>query len=229
MKEYIKAQTRTNDTILENIYSSDELNRFSKSDYRWADNRKKTLQFRTVKKGEIYQFEFGKNYIPEMSYEHRGLVIGVKKKLLYVLPIFSYSPTKHPDVYHPIDYPNSKSDMFLLKNNEFPFITHDSVLKLNDIRTVSINRILYQHTGRINLNSDTYRQIESLALQKYFPEVHYKLAQKNAAITSLNEDKKKLTEGNAALITENLSLKEALKSLQAKLSISDKADYADYK
>ena len=27
-----------------------------------------------------------------MSYEHRGLVIGAKQKLLYVLPIFSYDP-----------------------------------------------------------------------------------------------------------------------------------------
>ena len=49
--------------------------------------------------------EFGKNYKPEMSYEHRGLVIGVKQKLLYVLPIFSYDPAKHPDVYHLADNP----------------------------------------------------------------------------------------------------------------------------
>ena len=118
MKEYLKAQNRTNKTILENVYSSDELDRFSKSDYRWADNRDKPFRHKGVKKGEIYQFEFGKNYIPEMSYEHRGLVIGVKQKLLYVLPIFSYDPYKHPDVYHPIDHPNSKSDIFLLKKCE---------------------------------------------------------------------------------------------------------------
>ena len=64
-----------------------------------------------------------------MSYEHRGLVIGIKQKLLYVLPIFSYDPAKHPDVYHHIDNPASKSDMFLLKGSEFSFINHDSVLK----------------------------------------------------------------------------------------------------
>lgn len=58
-----------------------------------------------LKKGEIYQFEFGKNYKPEMSYEHRGLVIGVKQKLLYVLPIFSYDPAKHPDVSPPHTIP----------------------------------------------------------------------------------------------------------------------------
>lgn len=149
MNEYLKAQMKTNETILAGSFNSDELNRFSKSDFRWADNRKKPFQFRTVKKGEIYQFEFGKNYIPEMSYEHRGLVIGVKKKLLYVLPIFSYSSAKHPDVFHPIDFPNSKSDLFLLKSQDFSFLSHDSVLKLNDIRTTSINR-RKQKTKRIS-------------------------------------------------------------------------------
>lgn len=92
-----------------------------------------------------------------MSYEHRGLVIGVKQKLLYVLPIFSYDPLKHLDVYHPVDYPESHSDLFLLKSSEFSFISHDSLLKPNDIRTVSINRLLYQQSGRISPDSDTYK------------------------------------------------------------------------
>lgn len=100
-----------------------------------------------------------------MSYEHRGLIIGVKQKLLYVLPIFSYDLHRHPDVYHPINNPNSKSNLFLLKKSEFSFIKHDSILKLNDIRTVSINRILYQQSGRISPSSDTYKQIETLVLK----------------------------------------------------------------
>ena len=129
--------------------------RFSKSDYRWADNRFKNFKHKAIKKGEIYQFEFGKNFYPEMSYEHRGLVIGVKQKLLYVLPIFSYNPDKHIDIYHPIDFPLSKSHLFLLKNSEFSFITHDSVLKLNDLRTVSVNRILYQQKGFLSPSSST--------------------------------------------------------------------------
>ena len=124
MKEYLNAQNKMNESIIENVFSSDELHRFSKSDFRWAENRKKKLCQKPDKKGEIYQFEFGKNYIPEMSYEHRGLVIGVKQKLLYVLPIFSYNPLKHLDVYHPVDYPESHSDLFLLKSSEFSFIVH---------------------------------------------------------------------------------------------------------
>lgn len=51
--------------------------------------------------------------------------------------------------------------MFLLKNSDFSFINHDSVLKLNDIRTVSVNRILYQQPGVISPSSDTYKKLKS--------------------------------------------------------------------
>ena len=220
MKDYLKAQNKTNETILGNAYSPDELGRLSKSDYRWADNRTKPFQHRIVKKGEIYQFEFGKNYIPEMSYEHRGLVIGVKQKLLYVLPIFSYDPLKHPDVCHPIDHPDSKSDMFLLKTSEFSFITHDSVLKLNDIRTASVNRILYQQSGRIPPSSDTYKQIEKLALQKYFPGFYHDYEQNLQAVTSLNEQVKEVAGHNNTLEAENKRLKAELEALQNQISAS---------
>ena len=200
------------------MIGSDELDRFSKSDFRWADNRKKPFRQRAVKKGEIYQFEFGKNFIPEMSYEHRGLVIGVKQKLLYVLPIFSYDPAKHTDVYHPVDFPASKSDMFLLKSSEFSFISHDSVLKLNDIRTVSINRILYQQSGRIDPVSDTYKEIETLVLRKYFPSFLRDYEQNNKTIESLNEQVSTLTEEKETLQTENDQLKAEIESLQSQLN-----------
>ncbi|MEY8524650.1 hypothetical protein AALA90_16700 [Lachnospiraceae bacterium 38-10] len=217
MKEYLKAQSKTNEIIVENTVNSNELNRFSKSDFRWADNRKKAFQYRSVKKGEIYQFEFGKNYIPEMSYEHRGLIIGVKQKLLYVLPIFSYDPHKHPDVYHPLDFPTSKSDLFLLKNSEFSFISHDSVLKLNDIRTVSINRILYQQPGRIDPTSDTYKQIESLALRKYFPNFFHDFEQNNKTIESLSDRLKTASDEKNSLESENKKLKVEISSLKEQI------------
>lgn len=215
LKEYLKAQNKTNETVLRNVYSPDELGRFSRSDYRWADNRAKPFRHKIVKKGEIYQFEFGKNYVPEMSYEHRGLVIGVKQKLLYVLPIFSYDPHKHPDVYHPLNHPDSKSDIFLLKKSEFSFITHDSALKLNDIRTVSVNRILYQQNGRILPSSDTYKQIEKLVLQKYFPDFYHDFEQNLQIAASLNEQLKETIENKTALEAEIKRLKAELKALQS--------------
>lgn len=64
----------------------------------------------------------------------------------------------------------------MLKQSEYPFIRHDSVMKLNDIRTVSINRVLYhQKSGRIDIYSDEYKLIEELVITKYFPEFLYRL------------------------------------------------------
>lgn len=192
MREYIRNITKTNELVLSGAVGNDEIDRLSKSDYRWADNRSRSFQTRQIKKGEIYQFEFGKNFVPEMSYEHRGLVIGVNKKLLYVLPIFSYNSAKHPDVYHPVDNNQSKSDLYLLKKDDFSFIQHDSVLKLNDIRTVSINRILYhQKDGRIDINSNEYIAIEKLVLYKYFPSFLFELKK---SLTDNEELKHKCSE-----------------------------------
>lgn len=218
LKEYLKTQNKTNEKIIADSFTSDELNRFSKSDLRWADNRSKQFQHRTVKKGEIYQFEFGKNYAPEMSYEHRGLVIGVKKKLLYVLPIFSYNPSKHTDVYHPVNFPNSKSDLFLLKSSEFPFISHDSVLKLNDIRTISINRTLYQQAGCIPLSSDTYKEIEKFAFQKCFPSYAYEYNKFQQAYSDLEAKNKVNEEAKEKLMAENESLQRQVAELKEKIS-----------
>ena len=199
MREYIKNITKTNDLVLDGTLGSDEINRFAKSDYRWADNKRKDFQTRKVRKGEIYQFEFGKNFIPEMSYEHRGLVIGVNKKLLYVLPIFSYNPQKHKDVYHSIDNNNSKSDLYLLKSSDYLFIQHDSVLKLNDIRTISINRILYQQKdGRIDIESLEYKVIEELVLNKCFPSFLYEfkncISDKEQLEAEICKQKQEITE-----------------------------------
>lgn len=226
MVEYIKAQNKTNEAIINSVFNEDELHRFSKADFRWAANKGKHYQTKTIKKGEIYQFEFGKNFSPEMSYEHRGLIIGVKKKLLYVLPIFSYDPTKYSDVYHPEDFPNSKSDVYLLKNCEFTCIKHDSVLKLNDIRTVSINRILYKHSGKIEPATDTYKRIESLVLKKYFAEFYYEYENDKKVIDSLKEDnakleeeKKKFKEKIAMLEDDKKYLQEEIVKLKNRASI----------
>ena len=192
MKEYLNAQNKMNESIIENVFSSDELHRFSKSDFRWAENRKKKLRQKPVKKGEIYQFEFGKNYIPE----------------------FSYDPLKHLDVYHPVDYPESHSDLFLLKSSEFSFISHDSLLKLNDIRTVSINRILYQQSGRIPPDSDTYKQIETLTLQKYFPTFYHSYKQSLQTIQTLSEQLQKANMDKENLQSENEQLKAEIASIK---------------
>jgi len=212
VKEYIRNINKTSDLILSGALKNDEIERFSKSDYRWVNNKEKEFQFRKVKKGEIYQFEFGKNYAPEMSYEHRGLVIGVNKKLLYVLPIFSYDPQKHTDAYHPVQNNASKSDLYLLRSADYPFIQHDSVMKLNDIRTVSVNRILYhQKAGRIDIGTPEYKTIEELVLSKCFPEFLYEF---KTCLTA----KEQLENINVEQAEQITDLQNAIKEMEEKVN-----------
>jgi len=113
-----------------------------------------------------------------------------------------------------IDFPNSKSDMFLLKNSDFSFIKHDSILKLNDIRTVSMNRILYKQDGTIPINSDIYKKIEELVVEKIFSDYvfNYKKIQ-----TKMDEYIKLLDQKESnehTLILENQKLKDEIEVLK---------------
>lgn len=209
MEKYIKSVTALNTLTLSNSHK-EEIDRYAESDIFWAANKNKPIPHRKVKKGNIYQFEFGKNLIPEMSYEHRGLVIGGSGKLLYVLPIFSYkgSNSEHKDAYHPTDTPESKSNYFLLKGNDFAFLKHDSVLKLNDIRTVSFLRIKYkQENGYINPTSDIYKAIEKLVFSKYFFTYSYEYDQ-------LTAERERLTKYSDEVKKEKDAVQEKIKSMR---------------
>ena len=111
--------------------------------------------------------------------------------------------------------------MFLLKSSEFSFISHDSVLKLNDIRTVSINRILYQQNGIIPPGSDTYKQIEQLVLQKYFSSFYYDYNQLQQKAVSLEEQLKEKDTVLNEVVSENEELKKQIAALQEQLSKSN--------
>ncbi len=193
-KKYIQAISEMNNLISSS--TEDEIKRYSESDIYWVRNKSVTDKKVKYHKGDVCQFEFGKNYIPEMSYEHRGLIIGVNNKLLYVLPICSKrsSNSYHLGAYHPIDNPTS-SDYYLLKNSEYPFLKHDSILKLNDLRTVSIARSKYKQ-GSINLNSKTFIEIEEMTFSKHFPTYSYKY--------------NKLADDYNMLLLENQELMKAL-------------------
>lgn len=108
--------------------------------------------------------------------------------------------------------------MFLLKANEFTFINHDSVLKLNDIPTVSVNRILYQHSGLIAPASNTYKQIEQLVLQKYFPSFYYDYSQLQQKAALLEKQQEENDASLKKLTSENEELQKQLAELQEQLS-----------
>lgn len=109
-----------------------------------------------------------------MAYEHRGLIIGISQRLLYVLPIYSYKAEAHKNPpLHIKDNPTGKSNFYLLKKDEFSFLKHDSVIKLNDLRTVSNARIKYAHNASISPSTETNKFIENQAFRHYFPLISY--------------------------------------------------------
>lgn len=108
-----------------------------------------------------------------MSYEHRGLVIGVKNKLLYVLPIYSYDSRKHTNVYHPVDFPSSKSDLYLLKNSEFSWINHDSILNVikKEIPLLLLSGMAMGINWILLFQAYKYTTISAVTLSYYFAPV----------------------------------------------------------
>ncbi len=83
-----------------------------------------------------------------------------------------------------------------MKSSKYSFIKHDSVLKLNDIRTISSQRLLYTHQGNIPVSSETYQKIQELVITKYFPtflyETRRKLEDMNNQISEKNREIEKL-------------------------------------
>lgn len=160
---------------LRHIKINSDIERYVESDIFWATKRHLPFINRIIRTGEIYQFEFGKNFIPEMSYEHRGLVIGISKRLLYVLPIYSFNPEnkEHRKAYKYNTNDKGKFKLYFLDKKSYPFLEHDSVLKLDDLRTVSVKRIKYKHKGYINNTSDTYNEITRMVFGNCFPTYSY--------------------------------------------------------
>ena len=185
-KEFTKAINKIKQLAF--TETEDELYRMAQSDIHWVDKRQQKYPSFKISIGNIYQIEFGKNYKPEMSYEHRGLVIGVTEKLIRVLPIYTYNEQKNVSE----DIENYKKPLYLLKSCDYDFLKHDSVLKLNEVKIVSIKRILY-FQGCIDKNSNLFKSICYRAFRYTFPEYSYALEQANQKIKKLEEKLKNET------------------------------------
>lgn len=165
----------------------EEVNRIAKSDIAWCDKKHQKRHNTKITVGSVYQIEFGKNYTPEMSYEHRGLVIGVTQQLIRVLPIYTY----HPDMNVTNDINDFNQSLYLLKADKHSFLKHDSVLKLNEVKVISTKRILF-YQGSIDKNSDIFKSICYRAFRYTFPEYSFMLEQANKKIAQLEKEKNNL-------------------------------------
>lgn len=114
-------------------------------------------------------------YEPELAFEHRGVVIGKKKNLYYVLPMTTYNKDKHKNVYHPTDFPNGNKDFYLLKQSEYStLLDHDSVIKCYDLKTVSHKRF-QKSIGCIP--EPAISLITECAYRHIFPTIDYRTHQ----------------------------------------------------
>lgn len=127
-------------------------------------------------KGDICWIEFGNNLTPEMSYQHMGIVMKKENRYLYVFPITTYDISRdgHSNAFHRIDNPNSTSRFMLLKASEYSFLEHDSVVKIEELRLVSLKRVISK-CGTIDILSDDFQFIMSSSLKQLFPTIDYEL------------------------------------------------------
>ena len=70
-------------------------------------------------------------------------------------------------------------------------------------------------SGKCIQPSDTYKQIENLVLQKYFPGFYHDYKQNLRTTASLNEQLKEATDHNNVLEAENKQLKAELETLSS--------------
>lgn len=139
------------------------------------------------KPGDVCYFFFGVNIIPEMSLDHMGIIISKNKDYLYVLPLCS-KQEKYIHAYHPIE--NNGTDrtkkcdksLYLMKQSEFSFLDHDSVLNIADIRCISRKRA-FKYVTTLDINSHFFQRIINIAYSNAFPTLSY---QYNSKITTMN-------------------------------------------
>ena len=63
---------------------------------------------------------------------------------------------------------------------------------MNELRSVSVNRILYQHDGRMDIGSEAYKKIEDLVLQKHFCQFHFEFCKQRTELeNAVAENKEK--------------------------------------
>lgn len=76
---------------------------------------------------------------------------------------------------------------------------------------------LYQQSGRIPPDSDTYKQIETLTIQKYFPTFYYSYKQNLQTIQTLSEQLQKANMDKENLQSENEQLKAEIASIKEQI------------
>lgn len=124
--------------------------------------------------GDVCWIEFGNNFKPEMSYKHMGIIIRKFDKMYFVIPITTISLNNNlmATAYHPLDNPTGNDSYYKLKASDFSFLQHDSVLKISEVKGVSVKRIKSRCSS---IEQTDLQLIEKRVLARYFPWADIKI------------------------------------------------------
>lgn len=145
-----------------------EMARFTNSIDHWIKNRPANKKSRHCSEGTIIEAEFGLTYKTETPYRHSALVIKEYPNKVIVIP--STSKSDYWDhAFHPLSNPNGNKEYFRVTTTDG--FDHNCVLVMNDLKTISKNRII-STCGRMDTLSEDciYKQIRKLLLNDIFSE-----------------------------------------------------------
>lgn len=137
--------------------------------------------------GQLIQVDLGKNYDVESGLIHYGLILKILKDKVLIIPMTTAK--KQIDVaYHPIE--NKSGKFHLRKGNISEGFTKTVALYINDIKCVSIGRLLpYKNVDIIEQSA--YNNIKEHVLRFYFADMFKEIDKNIKQIKNENEQLKK--------------------------------------
>ena len=124
------------------------------------------LSWQQIEKGEVFWCDLGENIGNETNKTRPVVVISSSKrnKRLSHVTVAPISSTvkykKNGDVTSGLKYPFH----FLMKSNAYSFLSNDSVIKLEQLRTISKNRLVGYQIGKL---SDTDLEIINIKVSNF--------------------------------------------------------------
>lgn len=146
------------------------------------------------RKWDVCWVQWGNNLEPEMGYKHMGVIFKTDNKQVYAYPIttFNTSNAQIANAYHPIDNPSGNKMYYKIKSSEFSFLIHDSVIKLTELKFLSVKRIISK-CGSLNTFTNIKKDITEYSLDYLFHEKYNEIRRINKE-NSLLKLKLKLNE-----------------------------------
>lgn len=187
-----------------------EMARFTNSINHWVENRPANKKSRHCSEGTIIEVEFGLTYKTETPYRHSALVIKEYQNKVIVIPSTSKSDY-WDNAFHPLSNPNGNKEYFRVTTTDG--FDHNCVLVMNDLKTISKNRII-STCGRMDILSENciYKQIRKLLFNDIFAEEIKEYEDKISTLkSSIQDDKEKIQSLFSTIRRKNIILSRITK------------------